>query len=185
MNLKKKYNNLIDKIFNFLQNKTRIIFLLIFLLILTLISYKFVIGLFLVFFLLALNTIIEAYRLFIPMIPIDLELLTFGTILLTLKYNFNIVLIFILLGLISMTISRGHFHPSFLVKALSLIVISLIISFVDYSLLKAMLAILIGIIIQLTGYILLGGDPIRNTISRTSNLFFNYFLLTIFGRFIF
>ena len=149
MNLKKIYNALIDKIFDFLSRKTRVIFLLIFFLILTLISYKFVIGFFLIFLLLALNTIIESYRLFIPMIPIDLELLTFGTILLTVKYNLIIVLIFIFLGMISMTISRGHFHPSFLIKLLSLIVISLIISNISYSLLKAMLAVAIGIIIQL------------------------------------
>src|SRR3989344_3296640 len=174
MNLKKIYNALIDKIFDFLSRKTRVIFLLIFFLILTLISYKFVIGFFLIFLLLALNTIIESYRLFIPMIPIDLELLTFGTILLTVKYSRTIAIIFIFLGLISMTISRGHFHPSFLIKVLSLIVISLIISFFGYSLSKALLAILIGIIIQLTGYILLGGDPVRNTISRITNFFFIY-----------
>ncbi len=180
MDFKKIYNNLIDKIFDFLKKKTRVIFLLIFLLILTLISYKLVIGLFLVFLLLVLDTIIEAYRLFIPMIPIDLELLTFGTILLTIRYSTTIAIIFIFLGLISMAISRGHFHPSFLIKVLSLIVISLIISYIDYSILKAMFAILIGIIIQLAGYILMGGDPIRNTISRTTNLFLNYFLLSIF-----
>ena len=184
MNLKKIYNSLIDRIFDFLQKKTRVIFLLIFLLVLTLISYRFVIGLFLIFLLLVLDTILEAYRLFIPMIPIDLELLTFGTILLTVKYSRTIAIIFIFLGLISMTISRGHFHPSFLIKVLSLIVISLIISFVGYLLSKALLAILIGIIIQLTGYILLGGDPVRNTISRITNFFFNYFLLSLLGSFI-
>jgi len=184
MDLKKTYNNIIDKIFDFLSRKTRVIFLLIFFIILTLISYKFVIGFFLVFLLLALNTILELYRLFIPMIPIDLELLTLGTILLTVTYSFNIALIFILFGLISMTISRGHFHPSFLIKLLSLIVISLIISNISYSLLKAMLAVAIGIIIQLVGYILIGGDPVRNTISRITNIFFNYFLLNLFNGFI-
>lgn len=181
MNIRKIYNNLIDEIFDFLQSKTRIIFLLIILSILTLISYKFIIGLFSIFLLLVLNTILESYRLYLPVMPIDLELLTFGTILLTIRYNFGIVLVFILLSLISMTISRGHFHPSIIIKAISLIILSLIISLIGFSMLKAMIAILIILIIQFIGYILLGGDPVRNTIARIINLLFNYFLLNLFN----
>lgn len=180
MNLKKTYNNFIDKLFDLLKKKKRVLFLLIFLLILTLISYKLIMGLFLVFFLLVLDVIIESYRLFIPIIPIDLELLTFGTILLTIRYSSTTAIIFIFFGLISMTISRGHFHPSFIVKIASLIIISLLLSYIDYSLLKVMLIILLGLIIQFTGYIFLGGNPVRNLISRSSNLLFNYLLLSIF-----
>lgn len=179
--MKKIYNNLVDKIFDLLKKKTRIIFLLLSLLILTLISYKFVTVIFLIFLLLALDVIVESYRFFIPMLPIDLELLTFGTILLTVKFNTKIAIIFIFLGMISMTISRGHFHPSFLVRVLSLIVVSLIISFIGYSLLKAMLAILIAVIIQFGGFTLLGGNPVKDSISRASNLIINYLLLTLFS----
>lgn len=180
MDIKQAYNKSIDIIFDFLKKKNRIILQLIILLILVLVSYKFFVTLFFIFLFLIINTVIESYRLFLPGIPVDFELLTFGAIFLTLRFDMTITLIFLLLGLISMTISRGHFHPSFLIKITSLFIIALVISTIDYTLLKAMIILFIGIIIQFIGYILLGGDPVRNTIARLSNLLFNYFLLTTF-----
>jgi len=182
MNFIHTYNQAIDICFDFLENKTKVLLGIIFLFTITIVTYQFLLPVFLILLFLILDTLIEMYRLYVPMIPIDLELLTFATIYLTVTQGTGLAIIFILFSLIAMTISRGHFHPSFIIKILALILLSIIISITGFSTIKAIIAIIIVVVLQFTGYFfLMSGDPVKSTISRITNILFNYFLLTSFG----
>ncbi|MBI4149193.1 hypothetical protein HY491_01975 [Candidatus Woesearchaeota archaeon] len=177
--LRERYNQLIDLIFNFLESRIRVFLLFIMLLLLALLSAKLVLGIAAIALLLAGDAVIESYRFFIPRIPVDIELLTFGTIFLTAHYGTTLAYLFIALGIIPMTLTRGHFHPSFLVRMLSLAVASSVLAATGYSFAAAMLAILLALAMQLLGYLAFGGSIARSIISRATNLAWNYLLLSL------
>ena len=182
--LRDRYNRLIDRIFSILESRTRLLLLLVAVIILTLISAKLVLGLLMVGLFLAGDAIVESYRLFIPRIPVDIELLTLGTIVITSLYGTGVALLFIVLGAIPMTLSRGHFHPSFLIRMLSLAAASHLLAFIGFSFGRAMLAIILALAIQFLGYLPFGSSPVRGLISRTTNLAWNYVALSLAAPFL-
>jgi len=160
---------------------TFLIVVLVLGLLLLILLFSFLKAIFVVIFFVLINILLRFYKRIIPSIPLEFEVITFGSLLCTIQYDIKAGIAVAILGSLLADIANGTINPgNFVMTAgyIGVAILGVFIPVTQFGLAGLYITFFYNIVIWLIFHLLFHHDLFKNTAYSITNLIFNYFLFT-------